>query len=79
MKLLRIGLLHLRNSRIEHSILQVNHMLVFINFIIGMYIPYTAKAIVEGNTDSSLKISLRGILIGNGLLVSDGAKRSYAL
>lgn len=35
-----------------------------------MYIPYTAKAIIEGNKISSnLKIKLLGVLIGNGLLV----------
>lgn len=44
-----------------------------------MYIPYTSKAILEGNKLSSLKISLRGIMIGNGLLVSDPKKRFYAL
>ncbi|CAK94915.1 unnamed protein product (macronuclear) [Paramecium tetraurelia] len=45
----------------------------------GMYIPYTSKAILEGNKVSSLRISLRGIMIGNGLLVSDPKKRFYAL
>ncbi|CAD8165231.1 unnamed protein product [Paramecium octaurelia] len=45
----------------------------------GMYIPYTAKAIVNGNKSASLKIPLEGILIGNGLLVSDEQKRWSAL
>ncbi|CAD8101495.1 unnamed protein product [Paramecium primaurelia] len=45
----------------------------------GMYIPYTAKAIVEGNKQAVFKIPLEGILIGNGLLIWDAKIRRSAL
>lgn len=34
-----------------------------------MYIPYTATALVEGNKAASDPIRIKGIMIGNGLLV----------
>ena len=39
----------------------------------GMYIPYTAKAVVDGNDLGNPKINLKGILIGNGRIVTDPA------
>ncbi|CAD8123463.1 unnamed protein product [Paramecium sonneborni] len=45
----------------------------------GMYIPYTARAIVDGNKQAVIKIPLEGVLIGNGLLVTDPIKRNSAL
>jgi serine carboxypeptidase-like clade 2 len=39
----------------------------------GMYIPYTAKAILDGNAGVPVadQIKLKGIAIGNGVLVMD--------
>jgi hypothetical protein len=37
-----------------------------------MYVPFTAKAVIEGNQDAkNILIQLKGIMIGNGLLVTD--------
>jgi hypothetical protein len=38
-----------------------------------MYVPFTAKAIIDGNTllQPADKIQLKGIAIGNGVLVTD--------
>jgi carboxypeptidase C (cathepsin A) len=36
-----------------------------------MYIPYAAKAIVDGNDKTTDKINLKGILIGNGRITSN--------
>jgi carboxypeptidase C (cathepsin A) len=37
-----------------------------------MYVPFTANAVLTGNKDAAkINIKLKGILIGNGLLVTD--------
>jgi len=37
-----------------------------------MYIPYTAKAVVDGNQNSkNININLKGVLIGNGRINTD--------
>lgn len=38
-----------------------------------MYIPYTAKALLEGEktVDEKEKIQFKGVLIGNGVLINN--------
>ena len=42
----------------------------------GMYIPFTATAIVAGNKASAEKINLQGVLIGNGAMIMDNTFRT---
>lgn len=45
----------------------------------GMYIPFTAKAVVDGNANSAnIKINLKGVLIGNGRINTDPNLTSQA-
>jgi serine carboxypeptidase-like clade 2 len=41
----------------------------------GMYIPFAATAIVNGNKASTDKINLKGVLIGNGAMIMDNTFR----
>lgn len=47
----------------------------------GMYVPFLAKAVVDGNISASEadKINLKGIAIGNGAMVWDQEFRTKAL
>lgn len=37
----------------------------------GMYVPCTAEVIVKKNKEGKNRINLKGILVGNGVLVND--------
>ena len=42
-----------------------------------MYVPYTAKYLVDGNSKLTKPINLKGILVGNGVLVNTDGYIDY--
>jgi len=76
------GLTHLLIIEGEHFGLLENHMQVIddVKNILGMYIPYTASAIISGEVavPEDDRINIKGILIGNGVLVMNDQFRDKA-